>query len=57
MKEILTAVIIKDEATGGYTGFYEEYPGAIAEGETEEDVLEELKIAKQVLEDFIREQS
>lgn len=32
----VTAVFIPDETMGGYTGFFKELPGCIAEGETVE---------------------
>lgn len=40
----LTAVLVKDWNVGGYTSYFVEYPEAIAEGDTEEEAIINLKI-------------
>ena len=38
----LDAVIVKDPNIGGYTGFFKQFSNVIAEGETEDEVMENL---------------
>lgn len=38
----LTAVFVKDKEDGGYTGFFMEVPGVVAEGDTKEETEENL---------------
>lgn len=51
-QEKLTGIFIKDDHSGGYTAFVEEYPEAIAQGhsleEAEQKVLKALKLALKV---------
>lgn len=54
-KVSLTAVFIEDPTDGGYTGFFKEFPGAVAEGETEEEVQQNLFLALSYMLKFNRE--
>lgn len=38
----LTGVILKDPSNKGYTGYFSEFPEAIADGSTEEEVTENM---------------
>ncbi|MDD9823119.1 MAG: type II toxin-antitoxin system HicB family antitoxin [Gammaproteobacteria bacterium] len=56
MREQLTAVFIK-ETEGGYCGYVEEIPGAITQGETIEEVKENLVEVVQLMVQTHRELS
>ena len=40
-------ILVKDLATGGYTGFYKDDPCIIVEGDTVDQTLHNLKAAKE----------
>lgn len=52
----LTAVIIEDPE-GGFTGYFAEFPEAIAEGETEDELEENLLEAFKSVLDYRREEN
>lgn len=54
-KVSLTAVFIEDPADGGYTGFFKEFPSAVAQGETQEEVQRNLFKALSYMLRFNRE--
>ncbi len=54
MTDMFTAVFEEAEE-GGYTAFVEELPGAISQGETQEEARENLKEAIQLVLDANRE--
>jgi predicted RNase H-like HicB family nuclease len=52
----LTAVFIKDPNDKGFTGFFAEFPQAVAEGKTEKEVQENLFEALSIMLNFNKEE-
>lgn len=50
-----TAVLVQDPYDKGYTAFFEEFPQAIAEGDTDQQALTNLKRAMMVMMEFNKE--
>ena len=53
----MTAVLVQDKESKGYTAFYVEDPRGVAEGDTKEEALEELRKAHQVMLDWDKEEN
>lgn len=51
----LTAVMVYDEHTGTYSGFFQEFPKALAYGETKEDLLVNMFAAIDALHEMNKE--
>lgn len=56
-KVSLTAVFLEDPEEGGFTGFFKEFPSAVAQGETQEEVQLNLFKALAYMLQFNREDS
>jgi predicted RNase H-like HicB family nuclease len=55
-KVSLTAIFIKDPNDKGFTGFFAEFPEAVAEGNTEEEVQKNLFEALSIMLKFNKEE-
>jgi predicted RNase H-like HicB family nuclease len=56
-KVSLTAVFVEDPTEGGFTGFFKEFPNAIAEGETQEEAQNNLFKTLSFMLQFNREEN
>lgn len=55
-KVSLTAIFVQDSNDNGFTGFFAEFPEAIAEGDTEEEVQKNLFEALSIMLKFNKEE-
>lgn len=45
----LTAIMVQDPKIGGYSGYFKQFPNIIAEGETDEELLNNLMYALSIV--------
>jgi predicted RNase H-like HicB family nuclease len=52
-KKEVSFILLEEQEEGGFVAYSNEYPGAVGQGETEEEALKDLEEAIQVLKEYL----